>query len=115
MGLVKLFSGCGCECKDSVSESSPPPVRGNQDPTNYQVLFVEEIGTYLIATLVYHDCTNYEGRKILLFYNVTEEQLLKQERIDPHFCDSKEHISPIARFEPTERGLIMARTLAASF
>jgi hypothetical protein len=56
-----------------------------------------------MAMIRYPDCTNYEGRKIVLFENVTEEQIKKLKFIDPHFCNG-DHIAPIARYVPTSQG-----------
>jgi len=107
---------CGFVPKSSCTHfDEVPPPSGNPDPGAYKILAAEELGNYLIATIEYPNCHNYEGKKILLFHNVTKKQLRSQKRIDPHFCDNTNHISPVARFEPTERGLLMARTLAASF
>lgn len=85
--------------------------RPNPDPTNYVVIrYLEDMG-YLILEIQYPDCTNYEGKKILLYKNCTMKQLLKQKSIDPHFSENTNFHSPIARFEPTELGWQMARSL----
>ena len=34
--------------------------------------------------------------------------------IDPHFCNSNKHITPIARFIPTKEGLSLALKLVES-
>ncbi len=75
----------------------------NPNPDNYTVMRHITINGHLIVELKYHDCTNYEGRKIMV-YTCSLNELLQQKLIDPHFCDSDEHRSPIARFEPTDRG-----------
>jgi hypothetical protein len=62
------------------------------------------IGNLLILEIEYPDCTNYEGRKLLVFENVTVNDLIKQRSIDPHFSENKKYISPIARFRPNEEG-----------
>lgn len=80
----------------------------NPRPDNYNILAVYEVGNYLIIKIRYLDCVNYEGVKILLFENCTIEQLIKQNLIDPHFSDDKSFHSPIARFEPTQKGLELA-------
>ena len=49
-----------------------------------------------------------------MIHTVTKEELIKQGKdvgIDPHFSDNKKYHSPIARFEPTDRGWEMALTL----
>lgn len=75
----------------------------NPDPANYSIIRSDVVNGYLIIEVKYHDCTNYEGRKIMIF-NCSLDELMKQKLIDPHFCDNKNYFSPIARFEPTEQG-----------
>ena len=85
----------------------------NPNPSNFTITKTERVGNYLIVMIKYHDCTNYEGMKILVFDGDVAENLHKVKRIDPHFCDG-DHISPIARFVPTEKGWLMAKTLLAT-
>jgi hypothetical protein len=82
------------------------------DPENFIIEKVEERGGFLIAQILYPNCRNYEGRKLLLYEGITEEQLRRNRRLDPHFCDHGGHVSPVARFEPTEAGWRYARTVA---
>lgn len=109
MGL-RLFgrSSCNCSgtCQTVQSVSQPLP---NPNPSRFKITHHEQIGDYLIITAEYPDCKNYEGKKIML-YKEKWQEISKLKELDPHFCDKC--ISPIARFEPTERGLIMARVLA---
>lgn len=85
---------------------------GNPDPTNFKVIETLTFGKILIVEIQYPDCKNYEGRKILVYENVTMQQLRVQKYIDPHFSTNKQFKSPIARFEPTERGWKMAESFA---
>jgi hypothetical protein len=71
-----------------------------------EVISVIQINTYVIATVKYLNAKNYDGIKIMVFENITKEKILKMKIIDPHFCETE--ISPIARFEPTQRGLSWA-------
>ena len=66
------------------------------------------MGKYVIAEIRYHGCTNYEGHKILVFDSLTEEQIKLMPILDPHFSKDSPHLSPIARFVPTEKGWDMA-------
>lgn len=76
----------------------------NPKPNNYTILNAITVsGRYLILKIKYHDCINYEGIKVLV-YECTYDDIKKQKLIDPHFCDDNNYISPIARFEPTEKG-----------
>ena len=83
----------------------------NPDPSNFKIIkYLQEIN-YLIIEVQYPDCTNYEGRKILIYKNCTVNKLLKQKTIDPHFSENTDFHSPIARFEPTKKGWEMAKIL----
>jgi len=84
----------------------------NPDPCNYVLEKSEQIGSFLIVEITYSDCTNYEGKKILMYDGITIRDLRRQKSIDPHFSSNKRFHSPIARFEPTEFGWIMAQKLA---
>lgn len=94
---------------DTKSIDKPVIPQGNPNPLNYEIIKTFERVTgrrtnYLLVDIKYPDCTNYEGRKILLYENVSLCQLKLQKQIDPHFCESVDYFSPIARFEPTKEG-----------
>lgn len=76
----------------------------NPNPKNYTIEKHKQCGSSLVVKIKYHDCTNYEGIKILVFKKTDINQLLAQKLIDPHFCENKKFLSPIARFEPTNNG-----------
>ena len=107
------LGNCDCNCRRVASAPNPIPVPttrtgGNPNPKNWKVMRAAEHGKFLIVGLKYPDCTNYEGAKLLVFEGLTLKKLTKQKLIDPHFFQSKKYKSPIARFEPTERGWKMA-------
>lgn len=123
MGLNFMFSRSSFEPSQNYSRPSivvnPPTVNvkvivprrrkvgrklPNPDPTNYEVLRYLPVKKNLVIEILYHGCTNYEGRKVLLFHNCTYEKLMKQKTIDPHFSENKKFYSPCARFPPTEWG-----------
>lgn len=101
---------------------APPPVKSstassspdlNPDPNNWKILQAKEVGKFLILKMEYPNCTNYEGKKILLFEDITLIDLVNQKQIDPHFFPANSKFkSPIARFEPTSKGWYMAEILA---
>ena len=84
----------------------------NPDPKNYVIEKLQMIGDYLVVEITYPDCTNYEGKKCMLYKDIEIQDLIEQGSIDPHFCDNNNFHSPIARFEPTERGWNMAVYIA---
>jgi len=75
-----------------------------------------QIGNNLVLDIVYQNCTNYEGRKILVFKHMTLDKLLENNHqlIDPHFSKNTDYVSPFARMEPTEEGLRYAKIFANS-
>jgi hypothetical protein len=87
----------------------------NPDPSNYKIEKSHQRGTYLAVWIYYPNCTNFEGRKILVFRDVTLKQLLAQKLIDPHFSDSKQFHHPIARFIPNHEGWLMALAVCKMF
>ena len=80
----------------------------NPDPKNFKITKARVFGDFLVIKVNYPNCKNYEGNKILVYKNVSLERLFLQGSIDPHFSDNKKMKSPIARFEPTNRGFSMA-------
>ena len=68
------------------------------------------MGAHLVMKVKYPNCAlcAYEGQKVMVFLNVTEAQVLKWRRIDPHFRATKalpqEAPSPAARFPASQEG-----------
>jgi hypothetical protein len=105
MGLSP-FSSCSC------GEYSQPIPETVVDVRDFRI---EEIYKYdngaMVVKVNYPNCVNYEGDKVLVFKDVSEDVLRNSKTLDPHFCDNCK-TSPVARFEPTERGLNWARDFA---
>lgn len=97
----------------STSQQTDPR---NPDPHNYKIMESVSVNNFLIVKIKYPNCTNYEGKKILVYRNCTLHDLTTQSGgIDPHFCNKGYPISPIARFEPTEEGYRMALSFARNY
>ena len=84
----------------------------NPNPKNFRVVRSMEIKGHLLVEVQYPDCTNYEGRKILLFSNMRLDELERLGYIDPHFGDGQDRVHPVARFKPTKAGWDMGRETA---
>lgn len=114
MGLFHLLSSSSCDRRDPVPTLAPaaPPAWPLPDATRYEILRHRQIGSYLVISLRYLDCTNYEGLKTLLYADCTLAELQQQQAIDPHFSPNPQYHSPIARFIPTADGWAMAVGLA---
>ena len=84
---------------------------GNPQPYDFEVLLKELHGNTVLVKLRYPGCHSYGGVKILVYDDVQKfETLLATKVVDPHFLESV--YSPVARFEPTARGLEVARAFA---
>ena len=68
----------------NISASAP-------NPEKFEILENEsmQIGKYTIVTIVYPNCTNYEGKKILVYNTTSLDNILKRKTIDPHFEPNK--------------------------
>lgn len=95
---------------EEVRKQISPP--GNPNPLNYEILRSQQVGKHLVVEVKYPDCINYEGRKIMVYQNLTISGLVSQKEIDPHFTKSNKFRSPIARLEPTDHGWKLAIALA---
>lgn len=122
MGLHIGFHASQCSSHDDRprwSDSSAPATDlqsalrdlPNPDPRNFRIIQTEQIGPWCVAKVVYPDCRNYEGQKIML-YRALAKAIERRTQLDPHFCDNRKCLSPFARFEPTERGWNAAVTMA---
>lgn len=118
MGLSFLVSNSIFDARPaaSVGQRKFVPRSPNPDPAKFEIL-ADNVRAQTVLLLVrYPNCTTYEGRKILLYEKVPLKKLLGAKLLDPHFSTSKKHPSPIARFEPTDRGwrmgIAMQRYLA---
>jgi len=115
MGM-RLF-GSSCKCGDThIVLNYNKVVDNNPDPQNFNIQQIDDINGFKLVIINYPDCNNFEGDKILIYdSNITEEQIKNQKFLDPHFCESKEHISPIARFRPDKNGILYAITFCENF
>ena len=94
-----LFSSSSYTQKCEEVVFRPSPKRHN-----YKILKHINLNNNLVILIKYKDVDNYEGKKILVYENTNMNILNLQGDIDPHFSESSKLLSPVARFEPTERG-----------
>jgi hypothetical protein len=88
----------------------PSPVTPDAD--NYTIEEVERVGSHLVMKVLYPNCRScaFEGNKVMVFLNVSEAEVLRWRRIDPHFRDPKRNTalkaapSPAARFPASAEG-----------
>lgn len=109
MGISMFGSRCS---NDSHRDSYTPPAYireevptpGNPNPSDFEILKLERVKHFTIMLVKYPDCFNFEGKKILVFKTLVLGDIKKVSSLDPHFCDSAKHPSPVARFVPTDEG-----------
>lgn len=107
MGISPFHpSPCG-NCGETGPAAKPSVP--NPDPRNFTILRHYSIAGWTVVEVQYPDCTNYEGRKVLV-YQARLAAILALTIMDPHFCDDG-HLAPFARFEPTARGWRAAQQL----
>jgi hypothetical protein len=89
--------------KVSPNWNQPEANRDTNSEPNYKNCTVKNhvrVGKYHVYDITYHECGSYDGRKIAVY----ECEL--PDNPDPHFVEDQP--SPIARFEPTDRGWDLA-------
>jgi hypothetical protein len=81
------------------------------DADKYEIVDFVRINQHLVMKVQYPNCTkcSYEGNKVMVFLNVTEADVIRWRRIDPHFRDPKQKFvkeapSPAARFPASPEG-----------
>lgn len=80
------------------------------DATQYEIVAAERVGKHLVLKVLYPNCKkcSYEGNKIMVFLNVSEMQVLRWKKIDPHFRSGDSPLteapSPAARFPASDDG-----------
>lgn len=84
----------------------------NPNPLNYNVTDIEIVGGFTIICVTYPNCTNYEGKKIIVFRGDHTIPLIKTKKLDPHFAKDS---AIVARFEPTPAGLAMAKMFCIAY
>ncbi len=97
MGLSIGFSKC--KHSNEIIEINT----GNPNPYNHSVSDYLVIGNAVVMKVVYPDCKNYEGTKIMVYDKTMLDNLYNGDSLDPHFCDDCK-LSPLARFKPDDEG-----------
>ena len=83
-------------------------IPGNPDPYDFRIDRHKEIGDYLIVLVVYRGVRNYEGKKVMVYKDLTFKKIQTFTSLDPHFSENTKYASPIARFKPNMVGWAMA-------
>lgn len=106
----KLFGASSGSGGAATYTASPAP---EPDASQFEILDTEEISGWTIALVRYPACTTYEGQKLLV-YATTAAEVRSQALLDPHFLGKQDVLSPVARFEPTDRGRELARIVCTA-
>jgi hypothetical protein len=99
MSLMPNCSSTGCG------------VAPNPNPGQWRFIRGLQYGKNCVVLVRYVGCTNFEGRKVLVFKNRTVGEIKATRYLDLPFSDSD--LSPIARLRPPDdEGWIYAQQLA---
>ena len=99
------FKNCSTNYAPKGSDTPAP----NPDPARWTLLDKKEFANGYVLRIKYHDCTNFEGIKVIVYRG--RYSPLKNR--DPHFQNCE--CGPFARFRPDADGWMMACMLAESF
>ena len=86
--------------KSDLSQPTTENISG-PDPKNFEILRSHFLGELACLVVKYPDAKNYEGYKILVLRDTTEEDVRNLSELDPHFSEDGK---VIARFKPTKDG-----------
>ena len=82
----------------------------NPNPKVFKILkIIESENTYV--EVHYPNCMTFEGVKVMVFKGKIADRVRRLVEIDPHF-DNTGKLAPIARFEPTACGRLLAMQIA---
>lgn len=114
----------------SIQEFSTSPTRKRRDKTHpytddkeypykCSTKWTKKNNGYIMAMFVYEHADNFDGKKLLVYDDVERfnseifskltDVDCKREGVDPHFLEGDTTLSPVARFEPTSKGIYMAK------
>lgn len=88
------------------------PRAPNPNPAKFVIRESQMVRGHVVLLVNYPDATSYEGNKILLYKDTKLSDIRRQKTLDPHFSNSRDFLSPFARFEPTNAGWNAAVWLA---
>ena len=94
-GSSSLVNSFGNDYASSCNVQDP-------DPEKFKIKDIMQEGNFVIAEILYPNCTNYEGIKIIVFNNATVKEIKELSIIDPHFLENNK---VFARFKPTIGGI----------
>ena len=92
----------------STNYSTTPAPAPNPRPDRWTLLEKAEYEGGYALRVRYHDCTNFEGMKVMVYRG----KYTPRYSLDPHFCDGVG--SPVARFRPDKEGWDAACAFASS-
>ena len=91
------------QCPENYKKLEPDNV--NPDPKKFRIISTFEVERFLLARVVYPNCTNYEGEKLIVFKDLQKKHLMEMNVLDPHFFPDN---NIIARFKPDDEGFRLA-------
>lgn len=76
-------------------------ITSSPNPSRFKIKKIKAYKRFICIFINYEEIINYEGNKILVLKDSTEDEVENLKEIDSHFWEEGK---VIARFEPTEEG-----------
>jgi hypothetical protein len=98
-------------CTQTQSRETRGTYTRTPDIEKYKIIQAKQVGPHLVLKVLYPNCSKcaYEGHKVIVFLDVTTEEAIIWNKIDPHFrpvdaLGPKAAPRPAARFPSDEEG-----------
>ncbi len=98
------------------SSDAPLPSKRNPiepDPMKFTIVRAKEKKGHTLAEVIYPDCVNFKGSKILLIA-ASVSSIMDLKELDPHFLEEGSKVAILARFRPTDEGWKMGEKILDS-
>lgn len=99
MGMAIGFSNASAACG-----TARPPM---PDPYRFRVIHWQDFKASLLVEVEYPGCTTFDGRKLLVFRDMSVNELEATSVLDPHFTELEPRL--VARFRADETGRLLAQ------
>jgi len=82
------------------------------DAERFEIIDMVRCGPHVVLKVKYPNCSrcSYEGTKVMVYLDVSESQIIRWRKIDPHFRENRNNLppreapGPAARFPASDEG-----------
>ena len=103
-------SSSSCDPCPSYNDCNNVDIKNNPDPLKWILTGSYQGKGGYVLDVRYLDCTNFEGRKLLVFKGKYDRvAFILRKELDPHFLEDNKLM--MARFRPTKEGYNLAKAI----